>query len=44
MAAGSRVENLESCTSGIPVKVAKKPRAVPNVGGKTPVKKYPAIA
>ena len=40
---GLRVANLLNCTSGMPVKVANTPRAVPKEGEKQRSKKIPSL-
>ena len=43
-AASLRVENLDNCTSGIPVMSANTPLAVPKVGEKQRLKNTPSFA
>src|ERR1700694_1807565 len=38
-----RVENFDNCTSGMPVSVAKRPRAVEKCGVKQRLKKIPCV-
>ena len=42
-ASGFRVENLDNCTSGIPVSIANTARAVPKVALKHLSKKIPSL-